>query len=175
MTKPSIHITPDTHPTLGRTWKLVATQHLPQPIDAVFPFFSDAYNLEKLTPSFLNFKVLTPKPIEMRSGREIRYKLKVHHVPIRWKTTILDYDPPHRFIDNQDAGPYALWHHTHQFEPTADNAGTICTDTVLYRPKGWLLAPLINKYFVQRDVTNIFHYRFNKLEEIFPHPQNLEH
>tara|TARA_R110002073_G_scaffold118918_2_gene258901 strand:+ start:38753 stop:39295 length:543 start_codon:yes stop_codon:yes gene_type:complete len=167
MTPQSINISPDIHPTHGRIWKLTAVQQLSQPIDTVFPFFADAYNLEKLTPSFLKFKVITPKPIDMRSGCEIKYQLKIHGIPIKWKTTILDFDPPHKFIDNQDTGPYTLWHHTHTFAPTADGSATICTDTVLYRPKGWIFAPIINKYFVQKDVTNIFHYRFKKLDEIF--------
>lgn len=42
------------------------------------------------------------------------------------------------------------------------------THTVRNKPKGWLLAPLMNKFFVQRDVQNIFRYRFRKLEAYFP-------
>jgi ligand-binding SRPBCC domain-containing protein len=163
----SITVSQEREAKFGRIWKLVAVQHLPKPVESVFPFFSDAYNLERLTPSSLKFNVLTPKPIEMRSGCEIKYKLKIHGFPIKWKTTILDFDPPYQFVDNQDSGPYALWHHTHTFEQTADGSGTICTDTVRYRPAGWILAPMINKFFVQKDVTNIFRYRFKQLDDIF--------
>ncbi|MCA9303760.1 MAG: SRPBCC family protein [Phycisphaerales bacterium] len=163
----SIRVEPATDPGLGRIWILTAIQTLPRPIDEVFPFFADAFNLEKLTPSFLRFHVVTPRPIAMRSGCEINYKLRVRGVPIRWKTFILDWDPPHRFVDNQERGPYALWHHTHSFTPSEDGQSTICKDTVLYRPKGWVLAPLINKVFVQRDVKNIFEYRFKQLESVF--------
>ena len=162
----SITVTTEIDPKLGRIWVLRATQTLPRPVEVVFPFFADAHNLEKLTPEFLRFHVLTPSPIDMKSGAKIRYKLKIRGVPIKWKTTILDWDPPHQFVDNQASGPYTLWHHTHTFEPTPDG-GTCCTDTVRYRPKGWLLAPLINKFFVQRDVQNIFRYRFQRLDEIF--------
>ena len=31
---------------------------LPKPRENIFPFFSDAFNLELLTPSFLKFKVI---------------------------------------------------------------------------------------------------------------------
>ena len=166
-TQNDITVVPDRDPKLGRIWRLTATQHLSCPLEEVFPFFADAYNLERLTPSFLKFRVLTPRPIEMKPGCIIRYQLKVRGVPIKWKTSILDWDPPHRFIDNQDSGPYALWHHTHNFEPTPDGSGTICTDVVRYRPAGWILAPIVNKILVQRDVVNIFRYRFRMLEKIF--------
>lgn len=164
----SIRVRPATDPKLGRVWVITAVQTLPRPIAEVFPFFADAFNLEKLTPPFLNFRVLTPKPIDIRTGCIIDYTLRVHRVPLGWKTEILDWDPPRRFIDNQSRGPYTLWHHTHTFEPSPDGTSTVCTDTVRYRPKGWLLAPLINKLFVQKDVENIFRYRFEKLSEIFP-------
>ncbi|HCT46122.1 MAG TPA: hypothetical protein DF699_13015, partial [Phycisphaerales bacterium] len=85
-----ITVTPAQDPTLGRIWQLRAVQVLPQPRESVFPFFANAHNLEKLTPSFLKFQVLTPKPIEMKSGAEIRYQLKVRGIPIKWKTSILD-------------------------------------------------------------------------------------
>jgi ligand-binding SRPBCC domain-containing protein len=165
--QPSIFIKQDRDPKLGRIWVLRASQTLPRPVDEVFPFFADAHNLEKLTPSFLKFNVLTPRPIDMQSGTQIRYKLKVRGLPIYWKTTILDWDPPRQFVDTQDSGPYALWHHTHIFEPTKDGSATVCTDTVRYKPKGWFLAGLINKFFVQRDVENIFRYRFDQLDKIF--------
>ncbi len=166
-TQNDITVVPDTDPKHGRIWRLTAVQHLSRPLDEVFPFFADAHNLEELTPKFLKFNVLTPKPIAMKSGTEIRYKLKVRGVPIKWKTSILDWDPPHQFVDNQDSGPYALWHHTHTFKPTEDGTGTICTDTVRYRPAGWILASIVNKLLVQRDVVNIFRYRFQRLDEIF--------
>lgn len=172
MTQNAINITPTTHPKHGKIWKITATQSLPRPLDEIFPFFADAFNLEKLTPSFLGFKVLTPPnkdgQIDLKSGTVINYTLKIHHIPIRWKTTILDWNPPHSFVDNQDKGPYTLWHHTHSFTPLNDGQSTLCTDTVLYKPKGWILAPIINKFFVQRDVKNIFEYRFKQLEDIFP-------
>ena len=173
MSNNSIIISPDTHPKHGNIWRINATQTLPRPIEEVFPFFTDAFNLERLTPSFLGFKVLTPKPIKMQSGTVINYTLKIHHIPIRWKTTIQNWDPPHTFVDNQDKGPYTLWHHTHTFTPTDDGNSTLCEDTVLYKPKGGILAPIVNKLFVQRDVKNIFEFRFQQLESIFP-PQEAK-
>ncbi|HMO64849.1 MAG TPA: CDP-paratose 2-epimerase, partial [Verrucomicrobiota bacterium] len=59
---------------------------LPRPRDEVFPFFADAHNLEALTPPFLHFEVVTPDPIVMRAGLLLDYRLKIHGVPVKWRT-----------------------------------------------------------------------------------------
>ena len=135
---------------------------LPRPIGEIFPFFADAANLEKLTPPWLNFRIQTPTPIVMHPGALIDYQLKVHGIPLHWRTEILEWDPPHRFVDTQLKGPYQLWHHTHTF--TEKDGGTLCTDDVRYYPiGGWL----INTLFVKRDVRTIFDYRRKQLLQIF--------
>jgi len=96
----------------------------------VFPFFAEARNLETLTPPWLKFEVLTPAPIVMRPGTLIDYRIRVHGLPIRWRTEITAWDPPHRFVDVQLHGPYTLWHHTHTFEER--DGGTLCLDHVRY-------------------------------------------
>jgi len=135
---------------------------LPRPVAEIFPFFADAANLEKITPPWLSFQVQTPAPIEMRPGALIDYRLKVHGIPLTWRTEILEWDPPHSFVDVQLKGPYRLWHHTHTF--AEKDGGTLCTDDVRYRPiGGWLIDTL----FVKRDVKTIFDYRRKRLSEIF--------
>ncbi|RMH27341.1 MAG: CDP-paratose 2-epimerase [Planctomycetota bacterium] len=139
---------------------------MPTPIDDLYPFFADAYNLQEITPNYLNFEVLTPRPIPMKPGALIDYKLRVRGLPIRWRTEISVWDPPHRFVDQQLKGPYERWHHTHTFEPTPDG-GTLCTDRVEYRPLGGPLAPIINTLFVQRDVVDIFKHRTVEIAKRF--------
>jgi ligand-binding SRPBCC domain-containing protein len=135
---------------------------LPRPLAEVFPFFSEARNLEELTPPWLKFEVLTPPPIVMRPGLLIDYRIKIHGIPISWRTEILEWDPPHRFVDTQLTGPYTLWHHTHTF--TEQDGGTLCRDDVRYRPRG---GALMNWLFVRADVERIFAYRKTRLLEIF--------
>ena len=135
---------------------------LPRPRDQVFPFFAEARNLETITPPWLRFEVLTPPPIPMRSGTLIDYRIRVHGVPIRWRTEIAEWQPPHRFVDVQLRGPYTLWHHTHTFAER--DGGTLCGDVVRYRPRG---GALMNWLFVRRDVERIFRYREQRLRELF--------
>jgi ligand-binding SRPBCC domain-containing protein len=135
---------------------------LPRPIEEIFTYFSAARNLEELTPPWLKFQVMTPDPIVMDTGTLIDYKITIHGFPIRWQTQIVEWAPPHRFIDVQLSGPYKLWHHTHTF--TAQRGGTLCRDDVRYYPKGGALA---NTLFVSKDVKRIFDFRKQKLQELF--------
>ena len=146
---------------------LLAKQVLPQPVAEVFPFFAAAENLERLTPEFLNFKIVTPAPIEMREGLLIDYRIMLRFIPLRWRTLISCWEPPLRFVDEQIKGPYLKWHHEHTFEELRLNSGmlgTLVTDTVHYRVFG---GALIESVFVRPDLKKIFAYRQQKLRERF--------
>jgi len=136
---------------------------LKRPPDEVFSFFSDARNLERITPPWVRFEMLTPGEIPMRVGTLIDYRIRVHGVPLRWQSEITAWEPGRRFVDEQRRGPYRLWIHEHRFSDK--NGGTLITDIVTYAVPG---GPLVNKLFVANDVAKIFEYRKRKLEEIFP-------
>jgi ligand-binding SRPBCC domain-containing protein len=135
---------------------------LPRPRAEVFAFFGEARNLETITPPWLQFEVLTPAPILMRVGTLIDYRIRIHGIPVSWRTEITEWNPPCRFVDVQLRGPYTLWHHTHAFEER--DGGTQCTDRVRYRPRG---GALMNWLFVRRDVERIFAYRATRLRQRF--------
>lgn len=135
---------------------------LPCPPAEVFYFFSDAHNLQAITPNWLNFKILTPAPIRMKEGTLIDYQLQIHGLPVRWQTEITAWQPAHRFVDEQRRGPYRLWIHEHRFD--ALDGGTTCTDQVRYAVPG---GELMYRLFVRRDVERIFAFRAVKLRELF--------
>ena len=131
------------------------------PIERVFDFFSNAENLELLTPPWVNFKIVTPLPIEMRAGALIDYRLKIRGFPAKWRTLISAWEPPHRFVDEQLKGPYTQWIHEHTFEPK--NGGVLVTDRVRYKvPFDFL----VHRFFVQRDLDQIFAFRRQALQKM---------
>ena len=143
---------------------------LPRPRPEIFAFFADAQNLQAITPPWLKFEILTPTPLKLGPGTLIDYRIRVHGVPLRWRSEITVWDPPRQFADVQVRGPYAVWQHTHFFEE--QNGGTLCRDDVCYWPRGGWLA---NALFVRRDVQRIFRYREQRLQEIFkPAPAGSE-
>jgi ligand-binding SRPBCC domain-containing protein len=147
----------------GRGFWLKASQFVPYPRDRVFKFFSDASNLQSLTPAWLHFSVITPQPICIEAGTLIDYQLRIHRVPVRWQSLISQWEPPFRFVDEQTRGPYRRWHHEHVFE--AADGGTLCRDNVEYEVYGGSLA---NFLFVRPDLFKIFAFRQARLRELFP-------
>jgi ligand-binding SRPBCC domain-containing protein len=147
-----------------KPYQLFRQQWLPAPIEKVFPFFSRPENLQVLTPPFLDFQMLEV-PQEMQAGSLIRYKLRLHGIPIRWTTKITEWNPPHGFKDDQLSGPYALWHHEHRF--VAERDGTMMFDEVSYALPFGILASPAHWLFVRRDVQSVFDYREKRMKELF--------
>ena len=135
------------------------------PLDDVFDFFSDARNLERITPGWLHFRVLTEDPIEMKVGTRIRYRLRIAGVPVRWDTCITRWEPGKSFVDRQERGPYRLWIHTHTFQPIG--GGVLMDDVVRYTLPFGPLGRLAHALWVRGALAQIFDYRFERIGEIF--------
>jgi ligand-binding SRPBCC domain-containing protein len=132
-------------------------QVLPLPRDRVFAFFAEPGNLEAITPPWLRFRILDRTTPGIERGTELTYRLRIHGLPVTWRSRIEEWEPGERFVDVQLRGPYAAWHHTHTFEDR--DGGTLLRDRVVYRlPLGrlghWLAGRL-----VASDVRAIFAYR----------------
>lgn len=156
-------VTIERHPQRRGVWQLRTELWVPRPIDTVFDFFADAYRLEDITPPWLHFHVVTPRPVTMAVGTLIDYRLRLHGLPIGWQSEIAAWEPPVRFVDRQVRGPYRLWHHEHTFESV--DGGTRVVDCVDYAVPG---GPLIHALLVRRDLVRIFEYRTARLAEFFP-------
>ena len=132
-------------------------QLIPREREDVFAFFSDAFNLEAITPPWLGFRVVTPGPIEVSAGRLIEYRLKLHGLRVNWLTRIEIWEPGRRFVDTQVRGPYRLWRHTHLFEDHP--GGTLVRDRVSYEIPLGPLGELARLLIVRRDLERIFDHR----------------
>ena len=143
---------------------LERAQRVELPPELAFDFYGDADNLEPLTPPWLRFEVTTPMPIEMGAGTLLDYRLRLHGVPVRWRTRIETWERPHGFVDTQVRGPYSLWEHTHRFESDGEGA-TVIRDRVRYAIPYGPLGSLAHALFVRRDLARIFDYRQEAVAE----------
>jgi ligand-binding SRPBCC domain-containing protein len=156
-----------------KTYLLEREQIIPLSRQETFAFFADAFNLERITPPYLKFRILTPAPFNMQSGVLIEYQLSLYGVPFRWRTLIETWEAPCRFVDRQINGPYSLWHHTHTFEALGPQQ-TSMRDRVEYRVEWGPIGSLAHELFVGRMVEEIFAYRSCAVTELLKPGWNRE-
>lgn len=143
---------------------LIRSLTLNLPRKEVFDFFADARNLERITPPELNFHITTPQPFEIKQGTLLDYKLKLRGIPVRWRTEISIWNPPHSFTDRALKSPYKQWIHRHTFTELGKNK-TLIEDEVKYRLP---LAPVGNlaHWIIRRELNYIFDFRQKAVAEI---------
>jgi ligand-binding SRPBCC domain-containing protein len=142
------------------------SQHIQRPRGELFEFFADARNLERITPTTLRFRVLTPGPIEIAEGTLIDYRLSLFGIPFSWRTRIETWVPGITFVDRQLRGPYRRWVHTHTFGDVP--GGTRMDDRVEYELPLGTLGDLAAGWVVRRQVEAIFDHRRAAIERLFP-------
>ena len=141
-----------------------AEQFIEASIESVFNFFGDAYNLEKITPKMLNFKIKQVSTAKIEKGTLIDYQLKIRNLPVYWQTLIAEWQFPHKFVDTQLKGPYKFWYHTHSFKKV--DGGVLMIDEVRYKLPLGFLGRLVAGYLVDADVNSIFKYRREVISEL---------
>ena len=132
-------------------------QWIPTTPNKTFKFFKEAKNLEKLTPDFLKFKIVSQSTPQITDGTIITYRLSLHGVPVKWQSKIIDWNPITKFSDIQLKGPYSHWHHTHEFEEK--DGGTLIKDHVFYKLPFGCIADLVVGKIIRKDLETIFCHR----------------
>src|SRR5262245_9043567 len=133
-------------------------QIIPRLRAETFAFFSDAFNLERITPPFLRFRILTPLPIKMEAGTLIEYRLALFGVPIHWRSIIESWIPEESFVDRQIKGPYSYWRHTHSFEEKGPRE-ILMRDFIEYCIPYSIFGKVAHGLFIKRWLDDIFDYR----------------
>jgi len=149
-------------------YRLECSMTAPVPLAEVFRFFEDPRNLGRITPPWLNFRIVNPAGVEMREGAEIDYIIRWQGLPLKWKTVITRHNPPRFFVDEQFRGPYSLWRHEHTFEETPD--GVVIRDRVDYRLPFGPLGRIAHALMVKNQLLEIFRFRQKAIAEILATP-----
>jgi ligand-binding SRPBCC domain-containing protein len=148
------------------SYRLVRRQSVGGSVDEVFAYFKDPRNLESLTPPWLGFRLMGSSDPEVRLGTTIRYRLRLHGIPLRWESAITEYQEGQAFADEMTRGPYRRWYHRHLFRPMA--TGVEIEDIVDYELPFGPVGRLVHAALVRRQLTAIFDYRVARMGERFP-------
>jgi ligand-binding SRPBCC domain-containing protein len=156
-----------------RIHQIKKTQILPISLDEAWDFFSTPLNLNEITPENMSFEILTDlRGVQMYPGMIINYKVSPFlGIKLRWTTEITHVADKHFFVDEQRFGPYAFWHHKHFFE--THEKGVLMTDIIDYGLPFGPFGELAKLLFVERQLTEIFDYRYLKLQDLFPQKKEV--
>jgi ligand-binding SRPBCC domain-containing protein len=138
-----------------KEFELQQTQRFSDQLDDVFAFFADPANLVRITPPWLHFSIRSPQPIDMATGALIDYRIRMRGIPMKWRSEITVWDPPHRFVDEQRIGPYRYWIHEHTFKTSG--GFTDVSDHVRYADLRRIFshrASVLARIFTEIPVTN---------------------
>lgn len=149
-----------------KVYKKETVQYINASIEECWAFFSSPRNLQKITPDTMGFQITDFDGKNMYEGQIIQYIISpLAGVKMKWTTEITVVKENQYFIDEQRFGPYALWHHKHFFEPTAN--GVKMTDIVHYALPLGFIGRIMNALVVKNKVKEIFDNRVVKVNEIF--------
>lgn len=135
--------------------------------EELWDFISSPSNLEKITPPDMRFEITSlPLPEKMYAGMIIVYRVRPFPgYTTSWVTEITQLSENRYFVDEQRAGPYALWHHEHILEPSG--TGTLMLDIVSYKPPFGLMGDLANRLIIRHRLEAIFDYRSEVMDGLF--------
>jgi uncharacterized protein (TIGR01777 family) len=143
-----------------------AEQFLPYDREEVFAFFTDAKNLERVTPVETEFKVVKMSTSHLEKGTVIDYNLKFMGKNLDWTYAIKEWNPPHQFSDIQIKGILHQWHHVHTFVPLA--GGTLAIDRLSYQLPMGKVGELGGGWVMRAEMEKLFAYRQKILSNLFP-------
>lgn len=147
--------------------RLEFVQFVPARLNEVWDFFSSPANLSKITPAEMGFIITSPTQFEMYPGMFITYKVSpVAGIKLNWVTEITQLRILKYFVDEQRQGPYSIWHHEHHFKEV--EGGVEMRDILYYKVPFGFAGRLADKIFVRNRVKQIFAFRNQRINELFP-------
>jgi len=150
-----------------KLYRLETEQFLPISIEKAWGFFSSPDNLKEITPDHMGFNITSKSGDKMYPGMLITYVVTpLLGIAMRWCTEITHVKHHAYFIDQQRFGPYNMWHHQHHFEEV--DGGVMMRDIVNYGIPLGILGQMANSMLVKKQLTEIFQYRINAVEKLWP-------
>jgi ligand-binding SRPBCC domain-containing protein len=124
----------------------------------LFDWHAEPTALERLTPPWEHTRVVSRTGTIRDIGSRIEIRVRIG---IFWHSWISEHtacEEGRMFRDSQVKGPFALWRHTHSFEPDGPSACYL-EDRVEYALPLGVLGRMVAGRFIRRKLNRLFSYR----------------
>ncbi len=148
---------------------LTRDQVIDTDLETAWEFIKSPANLDKITPSDMNFEIVSDLPKEMHEGLLIEYRIGIPILGKQpWLTEIKHIRNKHSFVDEQRAGPYKLWLHYHEIQECAN--GVRFHDHVIYIPPFGIIGNLANTFYIKNELKSVFDFRESAMKQLLTKP-----
>ncbi len=134
-----------------KLYQIKTKQRLPISLEKAWDFLSNPKNLAEITPSYMNFRILSGADKKIFPGQIIQYKVSpLLGLNLNWVTEITHVVDKQYFVDEQRFGPYSLWHHKHFIKEI--DGGIEMVDVVDYKLPFGILGQIAHPLFVKNKL-----------------------
>jgi ligand-binding SRPBCC domain-containing protein len=130
----------------------------PVSAEQLFAWHAEPEALERLTPPWENARVVRRTGTIRDIGARVEIAVRIGPFTRRWISEHTAYEEGRMFRDIQIKGPFALWEHTHIFEPDGTSACYL-EDRVEYALPLGALGRIFAGRYVRRKLDRLFTYR----------------
>lgn len=136
---------------------------VPVPVERLWEWHMAPGAFERLAPPWQRIEPVD-LPESPAEGARAVFRLRKGPFSIEWRAVLGPVEPPYRFVDTQESGPFGAWRHEHRF--AADGARpSVLTDSVTYAlpaALGWL--PGVAKP-ARGELERLFRFRHRRMSE----------
>ena len=104
----------------------------------------------------------------LEMGDEVEFEAKHFGIRQRLRSKIVEYDRPHRFVDQMQKGAFARMKHIHGFERTA--SGTKMIDTLDFASPFGPLGAIVDRLVLKKYMEKFLRMRNDELKQMAERP-----
>lgn len=128
-----------------------------RPPQAVFDFFTTLRNYGRITPESQREEYLSDVFTQMGEGLTLKKRIKQGAAWKAMELSIVEWNPPHGFAEQQTSGPWGSFLHRRKFTPF--QTGTLFSETLEYTPASGPLGALLEKLSGGAQMDALFAHR----------------
>lgn len=124
--------------------------------EELFLFHENPRNISKIAPASLKVREVECETTA-RTGGVFKIQASQFGLPIRWTGVWEKVEVPHALVDTALDSPFAVWRHSHLFEPV--EGGCRMTDRVEFLLKGGIFGLVISRIVMPIVFSGMFRAR----------------
>ncbi|MFO7725865.1 MAG: TIGR01777 family oxidoreductase [Oceanipulchritudo sp.] len=141
----------------------VESSTVPVTLDRLWEWHMSPGAFERLMPPWQTVEPLDLPEVPGEGQRAV-FNIRTGPLKKRWEALLGPVEPPHRFVDTQERGPFAAWRHEHRMRATGENEAVLSDEVEFSLPVGLGTIPLFRN-LAGKELERLFRFRHRRMTE----------